>query len=320
MVSWNTADLLDRALTALPEALAGLEAEVVVVDNASADSSVAVARSHRGVEVVSSASNVGYARAMNEALMGTRARALLALNPDTEASPGSLRTLVTTLDEEPRAGMVAPRLVDSHGMSQVSVYPYPGFVQAFETGFVPRPWRRDGLRRRSGPPVRTLKRRWVIGAVHCIRAAALGPDQPYSTRWFMYAEDMDLCWRLEAAGWKNVVHQDAIVVHHGNAAARQRWGEGTGLELRSLPNIYEWMRDHRSPLDVRATALTNVISAQAKRWGLMAGATAVAGARAARWDRHAADLKMLARFHAVMLRTRVVGARAGVDGAGEADP
>ncbi len=302
IVSWNTAALLDRALTSLHDALGDLAAEVVVVDNASNDSSVEVARSHRGVEVVTNDSNVGYARAMNQALAGTRARALIALNPDTEAPPGSLEKLVTTLGERPDAALVAPALVDSNGLAQRSVYPYPGLVQALETGFVPRAWRRDGGSRSS--PIRTLRRRWAVGAVHCIRKAALGAELPYSTRWFMYVEDIELCWRLERSGWSNLLREDVTVVHHGNAAGMQRWGEGADLELKSLANIYDWLFSYRSPFQARATALVNVLGVGAKRCAFQAGAAVAGKRRALQWRERATELGHLSEYHSRILRIR----------------
>ena len=301
IVSWNTADLLDRALASLSEATGTLDAEVVVVDNASDDASIEVARSHKGVEVVVRDSNVGYARAMNEALGGTEARALIALNPDTEAPPGSLERLVSTLDERPEAGLVAPALVGSDGLPQRSIFPYPGVLQALETGFVPRRCRRDALPE-WGDSVRTLHGRWVHGAVHCIRRVALGGEPAYSTRWFMYVEDIELCWRLEAAGWSNLICEDVTVLHHGNAAGSQRWGEGADLELLSLPNIYEWLWSDRSPHLGRATALINVLGVGTKRWILELACAGQRGPIAEARRSRARELKRLAGYHARVLR------------------
>src|SRR3546814_4920842 len=119
IVSWNTAERLDRCLAALPAALCELEAEVVVVDNDSDDESAAVAE-RRGVKVVHNADNEGYARSMNAALADTDAPVLIALNPDTEAPPGSLAALVARLRGEPGAGVVVPRRVHGDGQLQQS--------------------------------------------------------------------------------------------------------------------------------------------------------------------------------------------------------
>lgn len=296
IVSWNTAGLLDKALEALPGAVGGLTTELVVVDNASSDESVEVARSHRDVRVVVNDSNVGYALAINEALAGTDARALIALNPDTVPPPGSLEELVRTLDAHPRAAIVAPVLIGSDGLPQRSVFPYPGLRSSLETAIVPHRFRRDMVPK-HGTGVRTLHGRWVIGAVHCLRRAALGSRPPYSARWFMYVEDLELCWRLQKAGWSGLLREDVCVVHHGNAAGIQQWGEGTDLELRSLPNIYEWIWSDRSPLQGRASALVNAVGAEAKRWALELRALR-SGNPKRRELPPAMEFHRLAKFHA----------------------
>ncbi len=303
IVSWNTAPMLEKALCALPAALGRLDAEIVVVDNASDDDSVEVARGQRGVQVVTNTSNVGYARAMNQALAGTEARALIALNPDTEAPAGSLEQLVRTLDENRAAGLVAPVLTDASGKAQRSVFPYPGPLEALETGFLPRSWRRgskvasvaDGSRVGASRALR-LKGLWVLGAVHCIRRAALDGKPPYSSRWFMYVEDIELCWRLRTKGWDNLLRLDVSIVHHGNAAGVQRWGEGASLELRSIPNIYEWLRSERSPATVRATGLVNRAALATKRRILRIGST-YSSRNAAAWKERATELEGISAHH-----------------------
>jgi N-acetylglucosaminyl-diphospho-decaprenol L-rhamnosyltransferase len=300
IVSWNTAALLDRALASLPEALGDLVAEVVVVDNASSDASTDVVRGHTGVRLLGNPSNVGYSRAMNQALAGTEARALIALNPDTVAPPRSLSELVATLDEHPDAGLAAPLLAGPDGTCQISVYPYPGVLHALETGFLPHRLRRDsGARGRAH--VRKLRKRWVVGAVHCIRRAALGAHPPYSERWFMYAEDIEICWRLEKAGWCNLLRQDVTVVHDAHSASKQRWGQGVGLELQTLDSIYGWIASDRSLLQARATAFVNRTSIMTKQSVLRAGA-AVSPSHRQQWRDKAGTLSALGEYHGRVLR------------------
>jgi N-acetylglucosaminyl-diphospho-decaprenol L-rhamnosyltransferase len=300
IVSWNTAGLLDRALSSIGEALGALSAEVVVVDNASDDSSVEVARRHRGVEVVVNERNLGYAQAMNRALAGTEARTLIALNPDTEPPPGSLEKLARTLDDHPGVGLVAPVLVGSDGSPQLSVGRYPGLFQAVENGFVPPRWRRGGVLRHTSS-LWPLRRRWVIGAVHCIRREALATEDVYSTRWFMYVEDIELCWRLEKRGWRNFVRGDVVVLHHGNAAGVQKWGEGVPLELQSLPNIYEWLRTDRSPTQARSMALASFAGIEMKRM-ILRTVGALRGSRASHLTERSHALGELAAYHGKLIR------------------
>jgi GT2 family glycosyltransferase len=276
IVSWNTAAWLERCLTALPAALGGLDAEVVVVDNDSRDPSAAVAERF-GVEVRRSPENVGYARGMNLALADAGAPALIALNPDTEPTPGSLERLVAVLDEESMAGVVAPALVDEDGSVQHSVYRFPSIALASVANLLPVAAQRGALGRRwcletaPGPAHRQAVD-WAIGAVHCIRRDALEGRPPYRERWFMYVEDLDLCWQLHERRWSTVYEPSIRVLHGGNAAGAQAWG--ADRTRRWLDATYDWYGQERGPAQARAYAGLNLVGASAKSAALAAASLA----------------------------------------------
>lgn len=290
IVSWNTAAELDRCLRSLPAALGSLDGEVVVVDNASADGSAEVAERHPGVRVVHNPLNVGYARAMNAALAGTTAAVLAAVNPDTVLPPGALATLVDRLLAVPDLGLVAPRLVHLDGGTQHSAYRFPSPAVSFATALPVRA-QRGRLGRRlgleaAGPPVTATDVDWAIGAVHVIRARALGGDQPYDERWFMYAEDIELCWRLAQRGWRRRYEADVVVPHEGNVAGAKAWG-GRRTE-RWLATTYDWYARDRSRFAARRWAVANTTAC-----AVVAARLALTGHR-----REARSLARLALVHA----------------------
>lgn len=271
IVSYNTAALLDSCLASLPAALEGLRAEVVVVDNASVDGSADVASTHGGVEVVRSPTNAGYAKAMNRALSGSSAPALIALNPDTCPGPGSLARLVRALDEHPAAGCVVPVLRNQDGSLQHSVHRFPSVATALVMGLVPTRLRRGHIGTRwwlegFAPHDRGATVDWAIGAVHCLRAAALAEVGGYSERWFMYAEDMELSWRLAQAGWSTVLEPAASVEHVGNAAGAVEFG--VAREARWLDANYDWYVTARGAGAARAWAAAHVLGLSVKRRAL----------------------------------------------------
>ena len=260
--SWNVSGLLDQCLAALPAALSPLRARVVVVDNASSDDSVEVAQRHPHVEVIANPDNVGYARGMNQALAGSDAPVLIALNPDTVPPPGSLAALVQALHADAGVALVAPRLVNIDGSTQHSVYRFPSpavtaaasLPRRCQQGRIGRRWWLEG----ASPHDRSTDIDWAIGAVHVIRAAALDGEPPYSERWFMYVEDLELCWRLERAGWRCRLEAEVDVPHVGNASGAQAWGDTrTAVWLRGTYDWYVMARGRWA----------------ARRWGV----TAVAG-------------------------------------------
>jgi GT2 family glycosyltransferase len=258
IVSWNTADLLGRCLDALPAALGALDAEVIVVDNASTDGSAEVAAARPGVRVMRNDSNIGYARAMNQGLAGSDAPVLIALNPDTEPPPGSLQSLVETLRRHPSAGLVAPRLLNADGTVQHSVYRFPSLAVAFAVGLPKGLHRAVGRRfwlEGHAPHDQAGPVDWAIGAVHCIRAEALPSPQPYDERSFMYVEDMDLCWRLHQAGWQVWFEPAVAIPHVANAAGAQAWGDDR--TARWLHPTYQWYARTRGRFAARSWAAVN---------------------------------------------------------------
>lgn len=289
IVSWNTADLLDRCLAALPAALDGLPAEIVVVDNASSDGSADVAARHPGVEVVRNETNLGYARGMNRALAGTEAPALLALNPDTEPGPGSIAALHAALVAHPEAGLVVPRLTNADGSLQRSVQRFPSVRLALAAGFLPPRWQRGRLGRRfwlEGAPThdRSGPVEWAIGAVHLIRRAALDGAAPYSERWFMYVEDIELCWRVHRDGWTVWFEAGVDVPHAGNASGAQAWGWTRGRRFWAA--TYDFDATAHGAAHARAWAAVNAAAGATHL--VLNRAGALAGGPAGERRRHAA--------------------------------
>ncbi len=285
IVSWNTRSLLDKCLTALPAALEGVDATVVVVDNASSDGSPGVAARHRDVRVMTNAENVGYARAMNQALAGADADVLVALNPDTEPAPGSLATLAHRLMADPGVGLVVPRLANPNGTLQHSVFRFPSPRQAATVLLMPRRmlrgrvgarWWADGL----APHDCATDIDWAVGAVHVIRAGALEGEEPYDERWFMYVEDVDLCWRLAQRGWRRRLEPDACVVHVGNASGFQAWGDAR--TDRWMAATYDWYARTFGRPAMRRWAAVNATAVGVQLVGALPGALLGSARRRAR--------------------------------------
>ena len=313
VVSWNTANLLDRCLEALPAALEGVRSQVVVVDNASDDGSADVAVRHTGVKVIRNKSNLGYAKGVNQALSyeagASPPSALIALNPDTVPPPRSLARLVDRLLSDPTVGLVVPRLLNSDESPQHSVYRFPSPTVSGMASFVPIRWQPHVV----GPKwwlegASNFERRcdidWAIGAVHVLRPEAVNQWTPYRESWFMYAEDLDLCWRMAQLGWRRRLEGDVTVMHIGNAAGSQAWG--TGRTERWLEATYDWYRLAHGEPSVRRWAAVNVAGVTFRMAG--AGWRRMRGTPQEEWER---DLRRALPLHLNVLRGRLSTAENG---------
>jgi N-acetylglucosaminyl-diphospho-decaprenol L-rhamnosyltransferase len=228
VVSFNTRDHLIKCLASV--AAEGPQ-EVVVVDNGSADGSAEAARStYPGVVVVANASNRGYGSAANQAIEAVESPYVLLLNADTRLRHGALAALTAYLDSRPRAAIVGPRLIDERGRPQPSCFAFPDPLQTFfqttVAGSLVRrlPRVRDSYRLPSSPP-EAGPVPWVMGAALALRRQSMAAVGGFDERFFMYSEEVDLCYRFAKAGWEVHFTPAAVVVHVGGASARQQPAE-----------------------------------------------------------------------------------------------
>jgi GT2 family glycosyltransferase len=228
IVNWNTRQDLEEALRSVLESNPDLDIEVIVLDNASRDGSAdMVGERFPAVTLIQSPDNVGFARGYNRAAGEARGRCLLILNPDTVVQPHALARLVEFMDSHPDAGAAGSRLLNSDGSLQFSCrrFPTPMAAVLRNTVFgrmLPRnSFTRDYLMQ-DRDHSSTQQVDWVSGAAMCIRREAWDQVGGFDEGYFMYAEDMDLCLRLQQAGWRICYVPEAVIVHRIGRSSDQR--------------------------------------------------------------------------------------------------
>lgn len=224
LVSFNTAPLLPGCIGDLRAASAGLRVQVVVVDNASSDGSVELLRSapFADVELIVSPVNIGFGRANNLALPRCRGRTILLLNTDAFVAPDAIARALRHLDAQADVGIVGARLSGRDGQPQPACRGFPTPLNTFLmlTGlerFAPRVRLIDPPRLQPEAPTACD---WVPGCFMLLRREVVDRVGLFDPRFFLYAEEVDLCRRVKAAGWKVVYLPDAHVVHWGGESAR----------------------------------------------------------------------------------------------------
>ena len=228
IVSFNTRALLEACLSALLRSLAAspeLGARVVVVDNASSDGSAAMVRERfPSVELRPLTGNLGFSGGNNLALCEARTPYALLLNPDTEVRGDAPAALVGFLEAHPRAGAVGARLIYPDGSFQHSAFRFPTLPMSF-LDFFPINHRLTNSRLNGRYPRAWYERAFEIdhplGAGLMLRRAALDQVGLLDEQYFMYAEEVDLCFRIKRAGWQIWYTPDATIVHHQGAATGQ---------------------------------------------------------------------------------------------------
>jgi N-acetylglucosaminyl-diphospho-decaprenol L-rhamnosyltransferase len=170
------------------------------------------------VPLVVTGRNLGYGAGANRGLAVTGATEhVLVCNPDLRVHPRAVERLVEALDAHPTWAIVGPRIVDAQGAVYPSVRSFPSMVDAAGHALLALFWPDNRFSRRyrpldaGGDVARPVD--WVSGACFCARRAALEELGGFDESYFMFAEDMDLCWRAHRAGWDVGVEPAAVVTH-----------------------------------------------------------------------------------------------------------
>ena len=219
IVSYNSRDRLRACIEPL---LSVPRVRVIVVDNASPDASLDAVRDLQ-VSTVQLSSNGGFAHGVNVGWRAGSAPYVLLLNPDARIDRRSLEVLVQSLEVDPALGAVAPRIVDGQGSIDFSQRRFPRLRSTYARAlflhriFAAAAWTDEVVRDEAAYATRGAPE-WVSGACILLRRDALVELAGLDEGFFMYAEDIDLCRRLRAAGYGLLFEPAATVEHEGGAS------------------------------------------------------------------------------------------------------
>jgi hypothetical protein len=235
VVSFNTRDLLRECLTSLREEClrlpAGLTAEIFVVDNASRDGSadmVAAEFSNAGVPVrlIRSEVNLGFGVANTRAIAAAAGRYLVLLNSDAFFHSGALARAIAHMESDGGVGAGGARLVGRNGEWQPAARMFPSimrdaFLLSGLASRFPRSRVFSAAERTWADPAESAEVDWVTGAFTILRRAALAKTGLFDPAFFLYCEEVDLCRRIKAAGFRILYWPDIVVTHLHGESSRQ---------------------------------------------------------------------------------------------------
>lgn len=231
IVSWNTKSLLVDCLHSIQAEIQGCsqaellphEIECFVVDNSSTDGTLTTLhQDFPWVQTIVNDHNVGYAKANNQAIAQCSGEYILLLNPDTLVCTGLFVQLISFMEQHPNVGACGPRLLNSDLSLQPSCYPAPTLAR--------ESWRLlhldhffpYGSYRMAEWSLTTPRRVDIVqGACLLVRHTVIQTVGAFDEDYFMYTEEVDLCYRIRAAGWLIYWLPASQVVHFGGQSAKQ---------------------------------------------------------------------------------------------------
>ena len=244
IVNYRVRYFLELCLHSVEKTLRGLQAEVLVVDNGSGDGSLEYLRPlFPGVQFIANTENTGFARANNQALGLARGRYILFLNPDTIVPENFASVCLSFLESHPTTGGLGVRMIDGGGR----------FLRESSRGF-PTPW--VSFCKMTGLTAVFPHSRWLAGYYLGHLSTEVGHPAPvlsgacfwvsrsivqelggFDERYFMYAEDIDLSYRIGCAGYSNYYLAETTIVHFK--------GESTRKDIRYVKLFYKAMSQFR---------------------------------------------------------------------------
>jgi len=220
IVNWNTEALLRDCLRSVLEGLGRLQAEVIVVDNASDDGSVAMLRTEfPAVSVIETGRNLGFAGGNNVALRIARGRHVMLLNTDTLVHGDVLPAAVAYMDAHPEVGVMGPSVLNTDGTVQPSSSNFPSLKNlAMQTLGLTRIRRLDRYRMTGWDRTTEARVEVISGAAMFVRRAAMEEVGLLDEAFFFYGEETDWCHRFAGAGWELRFVPMPSITHFGGGA------------------------------------------------------------------------------------------------------
>jgi N-acetylglucosaminyl-diphospho-decaprenol L-rhamnosyltransferase len=248
IVDFHAGDSLVRCISSLRE---NDVADIVVVENGSEGSADEVLAG-LDVTLVQPGVNLGYGRGVNRGVAFTpTSEYLLVSNPDVVVHEGAVISLVAFLDKHPDVGLVGPKIVSSDGSTYPSVRRFPNVFLAGTHALLSPWWKNNPWTKKYRSPGKNGRVDWVSGAFFLVRRSVYELVGGFDERYFMFGEDMDLCWRVGRSNYRVDADFDAVVTHvegvsrkrapramtiaHHRSAIRFEWQTASGWRRLLAP-------------------------------------------------------------------------------------
>jgi hypothetical protein len=262
-VNWNSLNYLRECIASIYEHTHGIAFEIIVVDNASPEGGVdTIKEQFPEVVLIKSTENLGFAGANNLGFRHSIGKCVLFLNPDTKLLNPAINILLQRLQSLPDAGIVGCKLLRGDLSVQThSIMKFPSILnQVLESEYLQFRWPSfplwniAPLLSNKTEPVQVDV---ISGACTMIRREVFEKVGMYSEEYFMYAEDVDLCWKVAHAGYKNYYAGEGRVIHYGGKSSKPE--SAIRMQWTAIPRFCDKNRGRAYGLVFRAALIAAAI-------------------------------------------------------------
>lgn len=228
IVNWNSVDYLKECLASVYEFTHQVAFEIIIVDNASPEPGVdQLLGAFPDIKIIKSASNLGFAGANNLGFLNSSGEYILFLNPDTKLISSAINDLLKWIRTLPDTGVVGCKLLNSDGSTQLSsIQKFPKILnQILDIDFLQQRW--PGCPLWDISPLFSdkpglFKVEMISGACMLMRRSVFAQAGMFSEEYFMYAEDIDLNFKVHRLGFQNYYVSSSSIIHHGGGSSSRQ--------------------------------------------------------------------------------------------------
>jgi O-antigen biosynthesis protein len=228
IVNYNVKHFLEQCLCSVQKAIAGMQAEIVVVDNKSTDNSIEyLTPKFPAVQFIANQENTGFAKGCNQGLQKARGKYILFLNPDTIVPEDCFRKCIAFFESHPDTGALGIKMLDGSGKflkeskrafpsPMTSLYKLFGLAKLFPHSKVFSKYHLGHLDENENNEADVL-----AGAFMMTKKEVLDKVGSFDEIFFMYGEDVDLSYRIQKAGYKNYYFAGSSIIHFKGESTRK---------------------------------------------------------------------------------------------------
>lgn len=236
IISFNTKELTIKCIESIFEHTKGITYEIIIIDNASDDGSLeAIKKLGRRIKIIENAKNLGITGGNNQGIKASKGKYVLLINSDTYLSSNVLGEMVFWMDKNPRIGISSCMLKNEDGSVQGAGGYFPTLLRVFswmtiqDLPFVDKiikPFHpqhsKSGFSRGDDFFLKEHDVDWVGGTVFLARREVLVKIGAFDDEYFMYTEEVDLCYRAKKTGIRIVYNPRWSIVHLGGRSSKSR--------------------------------------------------------------------------------------------------
>ena len=226
IISYNSEKYIGTCLESLKNC-GVVNYEIIVVDNNSEDKTAQIVQNYKmtidHIIFVQNKNNFGFAKACNQGVKMAKGKYILFLNPDTIVQPGALKILVNNIEKNPDIGVIGPMLLNPDRSLQYSIGKYPTIVNiiADRIPIINKIFYTEQIRHKAFYSY-TREPDWICGAALMVRKSIFSAIGGFSQKYFMYGEDIDLCFNVKRSGYQIMYIPNAQIVHFNDGRNQEK--------------------------------------------------------------------------------------------------